>query len=60
MTALESARRDAVARLCFAQASGLLSVEAFEERYALIAEASSVATAQSSTLKSVPSSAWGA
>ena len=44
MTALESARRDAVARLCFAQASGLLSVEAFEERYALIAEASSVAT----------------
>ena len=44
MTDLESARRDAVARLCYAQASGLLSVEAFEERYALIADASSVAT----------------
>lgn len=44
MTDLESARRDAVARLCYAQASGLLSVEAFEERYALIGEASSVAT----------------
>ena len=44
MTDLETARRDAVARLCYAQASGLLSVEAFEERYALIAEASSVAT----------------
>lgn len=44
MTELESARRDAVSRLCYAQASGLLSVEAFEERYALIAEASSVAT----------------
>lgn len=44
MTALESARRDAVARLCLAQASGFLSVEAFEERYALIAEATSVAT----------------
>ena len=44
MTDLESARRDAVARLCYAQASGLLSVEAFEERYAHIAEATSVAT----------------
>ena len=44
MTDLELARRDAVARLCYAQASGLLSVEAFEERYALISEASSVAT----------------
>jgi hypothetical protein len=30
MTDLESARRDAVSRLCLAQASGLLSVEAFE------------------------------
>jgi len=44
MTDLESARRDAVARLCYAQASGLLSVEAFEERYRLIGDASSVAT----------------
>ena len=44
MTDLESARRDAVARLCLAQASGFLSVEAFEERYALITEATSVAT----------------
>jgi hypothetical protein len=44
MTALESARRDAVARLCLAQASGFLSVEAFGERYALVAEATSVAT----------------
>ena len=44
MTDLESARRDAVARLCLAQASGFLSVEAFEERYSLIADATSVAT----------------
>ena len=44
MTNLEIARRDAVARLCFAQASGLLSVETFGERYALVTEASSVAT----------------
>jgi hypothetical protein len=44
MTNLESARRDAVARLCLAQASGFLSVEAFEERYSLITEATSVAT----------------
>lgn len=44
MTELEFARRDAVARLCLAQASGLLSVEAFEDRYALISEASTIAT----------------
>ena len=44
MTDLETARRDAVARLCLAQASGLLSVEAFGERYSLIGEATSVAT----------------
>lgn len=44
MTDLESARRDAVARLCLAQASGFLSVEAFGERYSLITEATSVAT----------------
>ena len=44
MTDLETARRDAVARLCFAQASGLLSVETFGERYALVTEATSVAT----------------
>jgi hypothetical protein len=44
MTDLETARRDAVARLCFAQASGLLSVETFGERYALVADATSVAT----------------
>jgi len=46
MTDLETARRDAVACLCYAQASGLLSVEAFGERYALISEAASVATLQ--------------
>jgi len=44
MTELETARRDAVARLCMAQASGFLSVETFEERYALLCEATSVAT----------------
>ena len=44
MTELETARRDAVARLCMAQASGFLSVETFEERYALLREATSVAT----------------
>jgi len=44
MTNLETARRDAVARLCLAQASGLLSVEAFGERYSLVGEATSVAT----------------
>lgn len=44
MTELESARRDAVARLCAAQALGLLSVETFGDRYALIREATSVAT----------------
>lgn len=44
MTELEVARRDAVARLCMAQASGFLSVETFEERYALLREATSVAT----------------
>ncbi len=44
MTELETARRDAVARLCAAQASGLLSVETFEDRYVLIREATSVAT----------------
>ena len=43
MTALELARRDTVARLCQAQANGLLSVEAFEDRYVLVCQASSVA-----------------
>jgi hypothetical protein len=32
-------RREAVAKLCQAQAEGRLSIEAFEERYALLAEA---------------------
>lgn len=41
MDQVATARRDAVLRLCRAQASGLLSVEAFEERYALIRDAAS-------------------
>jgi hypothetical protein len=39
MDELSRLRREAVARLCQAQADGRLSIEAFEERYALIAEA---------------------
>ena len=39
MDELSRLRRDAVARLCQAQAEGRLSIEAFEERYALLAEA---------------------
>lgn len=36
MNPADRTRREAVARLCEAQAAGLLSIEAFEERYALI------------------------
>jgi hypothetical protein len=43
MSELQLARRDTVARLCRAQANGLISVEAFEERYALVREAGSIA-----------------
>jgi hypothetical protein len=39
MDELSRLRREAVARLCQAQAEGLLSIEAFEERYALLAAA---------------------
>ena len=41
MDALSAARRDAVTRLCRAQVDGLVSVEGFEERYAMIQEATS-------------------
>ncbi len=44
MNELEAARRDAVARLCRAQADGLISVGTFEDRYALVRDATSVAT----------------
>lgn len=44
MDELSSARRDAIARLCRAQAAGLISVGTFEDRYALIREASSTAS----------------
>lgn len=44
MDELTSARRDAVARLCRAQAAGLISVGTFEDRYALVRDAASVAT----------------
>jgi hypothetical protein len=43
MDELSLAKRDAVARLCQAQADGFLSIERFEERYVLIREASSSA-----------------
>lgn len=46
MTELEEARRNAVAQLCQAQAAGYISVAAFEDRYALVREANSVATLQ--------------
>lgn len=40
MDSLSVAKRDAVTRLCQAQAAGLMSVEQFEQRYALIQDAS--------------------
>ena len=43
MDELSRLRRNAVARLCQAQAEGRLSIEAFEERYALLAEAETAA-----------------
>jgi hypothetical protein len=43
MDELSRLRRDAVARLCQAQAEGRLSIEAFQERYALLAEAETAA-----------------
>ena len=43
MSEFDLVRRDTVARLCQAQASGLISVEAFEDRYALVREATSTA-----------------
>lgn len=39
MNELSLTKRDAVARLCQAQADGLLSVEVFEQRYVLIRDA---------------------
>lgn len=39
MDEISRLRRDAVARLCLAQANGRLSVEAFQERYVLLTEA---------------------
>jgi hypothetical protein len=44
MIELDEARRNAVARLCRAQASGLISVNTFEDRYALVRQANSVAS----------------
>lgn len=44
MTPLDEARREAVARLCVAQVDGLISVEDFESRYALIRDAETEAT----------------
>jgi hypothetical protein len=41
MDSLSLARRDAVTRLCQAQVDGLISVEGFEERYAMIQQATS-------------------
>lgn len=43
MNPADRTRREAVARLCEAQASGLLSIEVFEERYALIRDAETAA-----------------
>ncbi len=43
---LDRARREAVTRLCQAQVDGLLSPHAFEERYALVLEAPSVAAVE--------------
>ena len=44
MPDFDEVRRDTVARLCQAQAAGLISVEAFEDRYALVRQASSTAS----------------
>ena len=44
MDDLTPARREVISRLCAAQAAGLISVDQFEDRYALVREASSVAT----------------
>jgi hypothetical protein len=41
MESLSHARREAITRLCQAQVDGLISVEGFEERYAMIQQASS-------------------
>lgn len=46
MDELSRLRRDAVARLCQAQAEGRLSIEAFEERYALLAAAETPSAVQ--------------
>jgi hypothetical protein len=49
VSALDEARRDAVARLCQAQAAGYISVGTFEDRYALVREATSVASLEALT-----------
>lgn len=46
MNELSLTKRDAVARLCQAQADGLLSVEVFEQRYFLIHDATTPAVVQ--------------
>lgn len=44
MDQLAIVRRDVVARLCQAQAAGFISVETFEDRYALVRQATSTAS----------------
>lgn len=44
MDPLTASRREAVTRLCQAQVDGLISVETFEDRYALVQEATSRAS----------------
>lgn len=46
MNPTDRVRREAVARLCEAQAAGLLSIEVFEERYALLRDAETAAIMQ--------------
>jgi hypothetical protein len=46
MNELDRMRREAVTRLCQAQAEGRLSAEAFEERYALVREAANASMVQ--------------
>ena len=46
MNPTDRVRREAVARLCEAQATGLLSIEVFEERYALLRDAETAAIMQ--------------
>lgn len=46
MNPTDRVRREAVARLCQAQAAGLLSIEVFEERYALLRDAETAAIMQ--------------